>query len=160
MKAITVRPLTQQDQTDYFQIVKEPAVQAGIKLGTVETEKQAGQILKQQLEFETVFGVVVANKVVGVINWAPMVGKQGQPDESNLLISYFLHPDYWNQGIMTTALKQILAGPLKNKTIWAETLPDNQASQRLLIGLNFQLVDEYTEPFAETKVNMYKLVNF
>lgn len=160
MQAITVRPLTLQDQTDYFQIVKQPAVQAGAKLGKIETEEQAGQILRQQLEFETVWGVVVANKVIGVINWAPMVGAQGQPDTANLLISYFLHPNYWNQGIMTTALQRVLVGPLQNKTIWAETLPDNQASQRVLSGLNFQLVDEYTEPFAETKVNMYKLANF
>ncbi|KRM93170.1 hypothetical protein FC56_GL000834 [Lentilactobacillus senioris DSM 24302 = JCM 17472] len=160
MKAIMVRPLTLQDQADYFQIVKQPAVQAGAKLGTIETEKQASQILQHQLEFETVWGIEVEKKVIGIINWAPMVGSQGQPDEANLLISYFLHPDYWNQGIMTDALRQVLAGPLKNKTLWAETLPDNQASQRVLIGLDFQLVDEYTEPFADTKVNMYKLANF
>lgn len=159
MKSIAILPLTMQDQDDYFQIVRQPAVQAGIRLGIIENLEQAGQILQHQLAFEAVWGILVDDKVIGVINWAPMVGRQGQPDDANLLISYALHPDYWKQGIMTAALQQVLAGPLKNKTVWAETLPDNQASQRVLIGLNFQLVDEYTEPFAKTRVYMYKLVN-
>ena len=156
MPDITVRPLTERDSEGYFQIVKLPTVQQGAQLGEINSLEEARQILLHQLANETVWGVLQNDQLIGVVSWAPMVGQQGEPDENNLLLSYFLAPHYWGQGIMSEAIKEVLASPLAGKTVWAEILPDNTASKTVLQRNGFVLADEYTEPFAATLIQMYR----
>ncbi len=50
-------------------------------------------------------------------------------------IGYTIHPDFWNRGVASEALKAVLAygfGTLKLHSVEANINPENQASRRLL----------------------------
>ncbi len=55
-------------------------------------------------------------------------------------IGYELHPDFWNRGLMTEALKAITTWGIKDTglhTIEANIAPENSASKRVLEKLGF-----------------------
>ena len=63
----------------------------------------------------------------------------------NATIGYDLHPEYWNKGIATEALCEIIraafsgllpCGPLHR--IQADTIPGNVASEKVLLKLGFK----------------------
>ncbi|MCU6435634.1 GNAT family N-acetyltransferase [Undibacterium sp. Jales W-56] len=62
-------------------------------------------------------------------------------DNHNADLGYWLHPDYWRQGVMQECLRSVLAHVFSTRQlhrIEAEVEPDNDASSDLLLKLGFQ----------------------
>lgn len=60
--------------------------------------------------------------------------------EQDLALSYWLHPTFWRQGLLSTALAALLAHLARNwdqRRYWAACSPDNLASAALLRKLGF-----------------------
>ncbi|EHO53191.1 GNAT family N-acetyltransferase [Lentilactobacillus kisonensis] len=78
----------------------------------------------------------------------PAIGENHLPDENHLELSYFLAPQYWNQGFMTEALAKVLTQLPDRITVSAEVFSDNRASMALLRKLGFESVGQLYDPIA------------
>jgi [ribosomal protein S5]-alanine N-acetyltransferase len=88
------------------------------------------------------------------------------PEHHRAEIGYILHPDHWNQGIITEALTAMLDygfRQLRLHTVEANIHPDNKASERLLLKHGFRqegyLKESYFFRGAFSDTALFSLLN-
>lgn len=86
--------------------------------------------------------------VIGNIDLYWQIGAEGQPDVTRRELGYALSPEYWQHGLMTSALQQVLrrafAGPVVQ--VSASVYTDNVASIKLLKHLGFTASEHPLQP--------------
>jgi len=105
------------------------------------TETDAEQFIGNTLlkaKPSTDFAIVIDDKVVGGIGVVP----QTDVERIAIEIGYWLGEDYWNKGIMTNAVKQMVAYVFENfpiVKIYASIFEFNDASKKVLEKAGFTL---------------------
>jgi|GEM_PF-5844019 len=74
-------------------------------------------------------------------------------------IEFWLHPDYWNDGIMTLILHQFVSNLLKTEAVGvvATVLNSNEPSLRVLEKLKFKYITSLVRPNGAVYVHLGKM---
>lgn len=109
------------------------------------TYENALEFIEQIIEFpnDIILGIEIEGNVCGVI------GLHSRPDvyKINMELGFWLGETYWNKGIMTTAIREIIKLGFDKpnvKRIYAEVFQHNRASCKVLekAGFNLEAVFE------------------
>lgn len=73
------------------------------------------------------------------------------------MVSFFIHPDYWNKGIATKALKQVLQ-ITKFEVLYAYCFAYNLGSQKVLEKNGFIFCGICNQEIQQRKVYKYKII--
>lgn len=144
---ILVRQFQKQDLQDYMAYAALPAVY-GPALATPPTDAvSAARIISQTTDNGRMYAVVLRHldQVIGDVQLTENLGSPDDMLVGVMDLGYELHPDYWNHGYMTAALRQIVSLEFslhEVQAIRAATLVDNQASAAVLAKLGF---DNYVQ---------------
>lgn len=143
---LILRELSVEDAFDFFSYYSDREISKYLDWYGPQSEEQAIKMIRyweKQFQEGTFmrFGMAskTDNKIIGTIPINPVRG----PFEWKLpiVIGYELSRDYWNQGLMTEALKAVITyvfEGLNNHRIIAEVFPENLASLKVLEKLGFQ----------------------
>lgn len=148
------------DLQNYEKLISRPEIAEGAGFNLVSNHQMLTDIAKRQISNPMTLGLRVHDHLVGAILLYEQIGQNGFPDEANLEMSYFLDPDYWNQGLMTEAvdhLTQALEHDATVKTVSAEVFTDNVASKALLKKLGFEMTQIVTDPIVGRQKAIFKL---
>ena len=107
--------------------------------GEVQSSITVNRIRQNPMDFgnSTTFAVTVDDKVIGSIG----VFRQGNIHRLTAELGYYISEEYWGNGIMTEAVKQICEYVFRNSDIiriYAEPFSYNTASCRVLEKAGFQ----------------------
>ena len=131
------------DATDLAFAISNQKVQDNLRDGLPYpyTEQDAVDFIQAMLsadETETFsFAITIDDKVIGSIG----VFRQGNIHRYTAELGYYIEENYWGQGIMTEAVKQICEHVFNNSDIiriYAEPFAYNKASCRVLEKAGFQ----------------------
>ncbi|KRL22299.1 GNAT family N-acetyltransferase [Lentilactobacillus kisonensis] len=145
---LTISRLTMHDFDAYCQLISLPEVGTGAGFNLIGNQKMLGEVAKRQIQAPGSLGVYHESQLVGAVLFFPAIGENHLPDENHLELSYFLAPQYWNQGFMTEALAKVLTQLPDRITVSAEVFSDNRASMALLRKLGFESVGQLYDPIA------------
>ncbi|HLD33813.1 MAG TPA: GNAT family N-acetyltransferase [Candidatus Nanoarchaeia archaeon] len=135
MTKIKLRKLKESDAEDMYTHVKEKEVSRWmLRIPHPYKLSDAKQFIQkvQERKNEYTFGIVLqeTNELVGVLTLRNI-----DNTHKNVELAYWLGKQFWNQGIMTEAIKQIVSfakNKLKMHRIYATAFETNKASQRVL----------------------------
>lgn len=114
--------------------------------------KEAQRAAKQYQKRLYSFAIIekTHQKMIGLVE----LYERGLDEQVGLLVTkdlgFMLDKEYWHQGLMTEALTTIINyafNDLKQQQLWASTLSNNDASQRILEKLGFKYI--YTADFKQ-----------
>ena len=139
--------IVESDSEAIFGLFSNEAVIKYYDLQAFETLSQAKKLIALfQSRFESKLGIRWAirekesNRLIGTCGFNSWVVPM-----KNAVIGYDLHPDFWGKGFAKEAVRAILqaafSGSLvcgKIHRVQADTVPGNDASERLLLALGFQ----------------------
>ncbi|MGC5327402.1 GNAT family N-acetyltransferase [Brevibacillus sp. SYSU BS000544] len=143
---LVLREISVDDASDLYAYYSDREVTKYLDWFGPESEEHAVKIINywsEQFQEDTFmrFGITLKgeNKIIGTIPINPVRG----PFRWRLpvVLGYELSQDYWNQGIMTEALKAVITytfETLGNHRMIAEVIPENTASLKVLEKLGFQ----------------------
>ncbi|KRL96909.1 GNAT family N-acetyltransferase [Liquorilactobacillus satsumensis] len=147
---ILLRRVVQSDVGALFRYSsqKEVAAAAGFKRANNQADALSFMHFLDN-DFSWVIEEQKKKQVIGNICLYEGSNAAGEPVTTTRTLGYALNKDYWNQGIMTLALKQLLKTlpPGTVKTIEAFVALDNPASARVLEKNGFVCQDVITLPF-------------
>jgi len=109
MGKIKLREINESDLFDLYECGKSKKMCETLNWGPFERLFDAKFVLKEIYLKRPIDGIpkgyaiIVSNKMVGMIDYHTYNEKDNSAE-----IGYFLNPDYWNQGIMTKALKKVI----------------------------------------------------
>jgi len=110
--------------------------------GPIDNPKKAKQYIKKSLKSEDSFDVGIflkdSNEMIGTIELCHMKWFNFKAGE----ICYTIHQDHWGKGFATEATKAFIDYCFKEmnfRKVYADTVPDNVGSQKVLEKLNFTL---------------------
>ncbi|GJM48111.1 GNAT family N-acetyltransferase [Weissella soli] len=136
-----LRPWQPANETIFIQLLSEESINTALQVtGNLHT------LFTHYLATPSV-AIRVDNTIVGGILLDEDIDSQRL--ETTHVISYFLHPDWRHQGIMTVALLALLQ-TYHQTTITAEVDGNNAASIALLKRLAFTEVTQFTNIFGQT----------
>lgn len=152
---IMLRSITQKDALDMFDYGRNHHVVRFLSWGPFGTPKEAKVSIRNiflpriKLGLPTGYAIVDLNtsKMIGTIDFHSKI-----KDENGAEIGFVLHPDYWNRGIMTKALKKMIEvgfDHLGYDYIRIRHLGQNIASQKVIAKSIFKL--KHVEPFIIEK---------
>lgn len=139
---ILIRQFQQRDLPDYMAYATLPDVY-GPALATPPTDlANAAHHIDQTTANGRMYAVVLRqlNRVIGDVQLTENLGSPEDMLVGVMDLGYELHPNYWNQGYMTSALRQVISLQFALhdvQAIRAATLVDNKASGRVLQKLGF-----------------------
>lgn len=159
MAQIKLRSLIQKDVSAFYNIVTQKAVAQAAQIEVISDVTAAQKLLEQLLNNGNVLGIEVNNQLVGIITWSNKITATGAPDFLNWELNYFLSEQWWNQQVMTLALKLFLNRVWRQHPeliLWAEVRPDNLASSRVLVKLGFELFEHNFDDYHHQVIDMYR----
>lgn len=157
---IELRKVTIADFKRYFEILSNKEIPQGVGLPQFDSE------ITKQIHFNAVlsnrfsYGVFNSGNLIGIITLSP-----DTPEEGSFELGYFLDKSFWNQHIMTDAIRKFIAivknvNPLITVII-ANTWVTNVASKRVLENNGFyfseQIIETSSYDFLPHKVDQFKL---
>lgn len=116
------------------------------------TEENGRRFLEYATQSDSIFAIEIENKACGSIG----LHSQSDIHSRNMELGYWLAEPYWGMGIMTEAIKQIVAYGFQSfdiNRIFARPFGTNKASQRVLEKAGFELE-------ATFKSTLYKYDEF
>lgn len=150
---ITLREITRFDYLDYFEIGKDSITVRDLNWGPFIKPNEAlwaldEIILKRPYSGLPVgYAIVIDNKMVGIIDYHTYY----EPINT-VEVGYILHRDYWNKGIMSKCLKEIVKigfNYLEVDKIIVGHLSTNEASKHVILNSGFkyesQKITEYKD---------------
>lgn len=150
---VLIRPLQISDAQAYAQYMRRAEVYVPAAALPPADEATARRQIAQMLRGEQVYAVLAPgdHAMIGHVEVAPRVGRDGGPDEQNVEIAYVLSPSYWHRGLMTDALlfvlERLFGAGVQN--VWASVYAGNTPSQQLLNRLGFQQTGEIPAPLLQ-----------
>ncbi|WP_205737067.1 GNAT family N-acetyltransferase [Acetobacterium paludosum] len=137
---LVLRPLTMDDTNDVYSYSKSKNVgpQAGWK--PHENIKETEEIMKMIfVEQENIWGIVQDKRIIGSIG---LIEDPHRENDQARMLGYALGEDYWGQGIMTEAAREVIAygfNTLGLSLISVVHYPSNLGSQRVIEKCGFIL---------------------
>jgi ribosomal-protein-alanine N-acetyltransferase len=139
---LLLRSLTLEDEADVFAIYSNPEVTRFRDVVTLANKSQARAVIQAfQAEFERDSGVRWAITERGTSRLIGLCGGGWYRHNLSALLSYDLNQHYWNRGIMTEAVRAVVAytfGHAGTNRITATTVVENPASRQVLRHAGFQ----------------------
>ncbi len=146
-----LRTIKKQDYHDMFDYGRDPLVTQNLNWGPFVSEGEAKNsilhIFFPRIKEGLPIGYAIIDKkkskMIGTIDFHSKI-KGGNGAE----IGYVIHRDYWNQGIMTRALRKVIEigfDYLKYDVIVIKHLKANVASRKVIEKSGFKLIR--TEPY-------------
>jgi ribosomal-protein-alanine N-acetyltransferase len=139
---LVLRDLKAGDRADIFSVYSNPEVTRCCDMVTLTDPVQAGEIIRVlQADWEKDAGArwaITRHGSPGVIG---ICGLGWHRHNFSALLSYDLHRQFWNQGIMTEAVRAVVGyafGQAWLNRITAITVLDNPGSVRVLRHIGFQ----------------------
>lgn len=150
-----LRTITKHDYLDMYEYGKDDEVTKYLTWGPYQHPKEAKKTIKtifyprikQGLPRGYAIVDLKLNKMIGTIDF-----HSKKKDENGAEIGYVIHKDYWNQGIMSQALREMIKvgfEHLNYDIIHIKHIKRNVASQKVIEKNQFQKVK--TEPFVIEK---------
>lgn len=150
-----LRTITKHDYLDMYEYGKDVEVTKFLTWGPyyhpIEAKKTIKTIFYPRVKNGLPRGYAIVdlklNKMIGTIDF-----HSKKKDENGAEIGYVIHKDYWNKGIMTQALSEIIKvgfDYLHYDIIHIKHIKRNIASQKVIEKNHFQKVK--TEPFVIEK---------
>lgn len=102
------------------------------------TEENGKQFLEFAIRSDSIFAIDIENRACGSIG----LHSQSDIHSRNMELGYWLAEPYWGMGIITEAIKQIVAYGFQSfdiNRIFARPFGTNKASQRVLEKAGFEL---------------------
>lgn len=142
---LILRPLVESDLPAYQRLVTQPEIAKPAGATAHPSTMEVAQWLQADRRNPYSRGIVdkQSNQLIGVIVFYDCVTAEGQPDPLAVDLGYLLAPTYWGAGLMTEALRALLAGLPGGIQVWATSLVENRRSRRVLEKLGFQTLDEH-----------------
>lgn len=140
---LILRPLRMRDAEDLFSYASDPAVSRHVLWNTHESLGDSRQFLRAAIRQYRKgqpgsFGIVLksSGRLIGTIGfmWVNVDNKSAE-------VGYSLSRNYWNQGLMTEALRAVIAfgfDELRLNRIEAQHETDNPASGRVMVHAGMQ----------------------
>jgi len=139
---LVLRDLRAEDRAEVFSIYSNPEVTRTCDMATLTDPLQAGEIIRVlQADWEKDAGARWAITRQGFPGMIGLCGLGWHRHNSSALLSYDLNQQFWNQGIMTEAVKAVVGyafGQAWLNRITAITVVDNPGSVRVLRHAGFQ----------------------
>ena len=139
---LVLRNLLPEDEAHVFAIYSNPEVTRCSEIVTLASQPQAGAVIRAfQAEFERDSGVRWAIEQKDSSRLIGLCGVGWYRHNCSALLSYDLNQDYWNRGIMTEAVRAVVAytfGHTGMNRITATTVVENPASIQVLRHVGFQ----------------------
>lgn len=158
-KRFVIAKLSLADLPAYEDLISIPAVAEGAGFNLVSNQKMLADVAKRQLTHPNSAGIWVDHQLVGAVLLYEQITQGGHPDTDNLELSYFLHPDFWNQGLMTEVMSRLIAAlkvDHKVQSLSAEVFVDNLPSKRLLQKVGFRDLATVIDPLAGKEKVLYQ----
>ena len=148
---LELRPFTLADTVDYYELVRDPLIAASAGFTPAHSLTEAEFLLKQQAKLPQIFAIelVAEHRVIGSVGLYERMTNAGEPATSTMDLGYMLNAQYWQRGMMTAAVAQILRygfQTLHLRRITASCLANNPASQQILVHANFRQYDAVRHP--------------
>jgi ribosomal-protein-alanine N-acetyltransferase len=141
-KRLVLRDLKAEDRADVFSVYSNPEVTRCCDMVTLTDPAQAGEVIRVlQADWERDSGARWAITRQGCPGVIGICGLGWHRHNSSALISYDLNREFWNQGIMTEAVRAVVAyafGQAWLNRITAITVLDNPGSVQVLRHVGFQ----------------------
>ncbi len=140
---LILRPLRMQDAADLYAYARDPEVSRHVLWDTHKTLRDSRQFLKAAIRqyrrgLPGSFAITLkpSGRMIGTIGfmWVNI-------DHKSAEVGYSLNRDFWNQGLMTEALRAVIAfgfDELCLNRIEAQHETDNPASGRVMIHTGMQ----------------------
>ncbi|MGF2384496.1 GNAT family N-acetyltransferase [Lentilactobacillus otakiensis] len=157
---LVITKLALNDLPAYEALISIPVIAEGAGFNLVSNQKMLGEIAKRQLAHPNSVGIWLDHQLVGAILLYERIEQTGEPDTHNLELSYFLHPDFWNQGLMTEAMSGLIEALKRDHTVQslsAEVFIDNLPSKGLIQKVGFQELATVTDPLVGKEKVLYQL---
>ena len=139
---LILRRLALEDEADVFAIYSNPEVTRFCDVVNLANRSQARAVIQAfQDEFELDSGVRWAITERGGSRLIGLCGVGWYRHNFSALLSYDLNQDYWNRGIMTEAVRVVVAYTFDHaemNRITATTVVENLASMQVLRHVGFQ----------------------
>ena len=139
---LILRRLAPEDDADVFAIYSNPEVTRFCDVVNLANLSQARAVIQAfQAEFERDSGVRWAITERGGSRLIGRCGVGWYRHNFSALLGYDLNQDYWNRGIMTEAVRVVVAYTFDHaemNRITATTVVDNPASMQVLRHIGFQ----------------------
>ena len=123
------------------------------------TKENAQQFIEMAMskKLANIFCIDVNNEAIGGIGIHPQQGVQYK----NAELGYWIAEPFWNNGIITKVILQIVEYGFANfdiNRIYASTFGSNMASQKVLIKCGFILEAKFEKTFYKNEVYFDELV--
>jgi ribosomal-protein-alanine N-acetyltransferase len=139
---LVLRELAAGDEASVFNIYSKPEVTRVCDVVTLTDRRQAASVLKVlQADWSTGTGIRWAVTLRGSPGVIGICGFAWYPHNRSALLSYDLDPEFWNQGVMTEAVKAIVHQAFESSEInriTATVVPQNWASIQVLRKAGFR----------------------
>jgi ribosomal-protein-alanine N-acetyltransferase len=141
-RRLVLRDLKAEDRADVFSVYSNPEVTRCCDMVTLTDPAQAGEVIRVlQADWEKDSGARWAITRQGFPGVIGICGLGWHRHNSSALISYDLNREFWNQGIMTEAVRAVVEyafGQAWLNRITAITVLDNPGSVQVLRHIGFQ----------------------
>ena len=149
-KRLIIRPVDILDASDIYDYAKNPNVGAMAGFSAHKSLEETKSIINTILKFDTyVLVLKETNRVIGTISLQKKL-------EDIYEIGYSLSEDYWNLGLMTEAVGEVVKYAflkLNAYEIDSGCFPQNDGSERVLLKNNFKYLGIQEKGFLDYNNN-------
>lgn len=147
---LVLRGLELGDLENFYNYAKKPNIGPRAGWNPHASIEESLMILSRMIKDNEVWAITLKgqNKIIGTIG----LHQRDQKDETYREIGYVLDDLYWNQGIVTEAVKEIISYALSNlglKRVTCGHNPINKASRRVIEKAGFV----YTHDEKRKRIN-------
>ncbi len=153
-----LRTLKESDVDDYFEIGKDRENVEFLTWQPFKTRSDAISslnvyLMREYFDEPVGYAICFLDKMIGIIEFHTFSNFSKTAE-----VGYLLHKDYWNKGIMTSALEKMIYigfSFLDLKTIVIKSIRENIASRRVIEKNGFNLVNIKKDDHYHEKSNTY-----
>lgn len=129
---LVLRPLKFSDIDDFYEYAKDPDVGPPSGWKPHESKLRTFFIIRELKHTDGCYAVEYKGKMIGTVS---LREDDKRPGMRAVMVGYSLNPAYWNMGLATEAVKELIKRTFERKT--ADTVagycyPENTASRRVL----------------------------
>jgi ribosomal-protein-alanine N-acetyltransferase len=145
---LILREISLKDAHDFLNYYANPQVTKHLDWNGPSSIKQAKEVIsawnngfKNKAVIPWGITLKTNNKLIGTIPYIPIRGTFLSQPLQPTVVGFELSQDYWNKGIISEALKAVIAfgfNKLGSHRIQAEVFPENSASLHVLKKIGFQ----------------------
>lgn len=135
---ITLRNFYLEDLNAFFDLTHSPLVRKYVPGAYTENHQEAEKLLTNYITYDFVndFYFAIIDDQSGKLIGALLANRPQFSDTTMLEVAYFIHPEYRNRGICTTALRMFISYLESHNTnyqeLFFEVNTDNHSSRRVL----------------------------